>query len=367
MEENVIPNLKNATKPQRNKSIELLRIVLMLMIIASHVKAHGGIIYESFGVNSAFLAVLGFCGNLAVDVFIIITGYYSLQSKFNYKKIIRLLLEATFYSIILNAVSLICGNSTFSVNFVLATIFPEFFGSGYWFIFRYLQLYLLIPILNIGLKGVGQKFHLAIIVIFGMMFSAFPALAGGFFSIQNYQADVLAWFVWLYTLGAYLGLYGSVFFKKKKLTIWLLLSAVIVLIVAAIVKNYFSFQDDPSNLFLKGIRKMARILGDKSRNSMLVVIVALLMFIAFQNMTIKLPDIVYPIAGSVFGVYLLHDNGQFKNILWETICGTTRMQDSPWFPLYAIVIVIFVFTVCCIIDILVRKFIFKPLYKKIKL
>ena len=367
MEENVIPNLNNAEKPQRNKSIELLRIVLMLMIIASHVKAHGGIVYEKFGVNSAFLAVLGCCGNLAVNVFIVITGYYSWQSKFNYKKIIRLILEVTLYSIILNTVSLIYGNSTFSVNFVLATILPIFFGKGYWFIVRYLQLYLLIPLLNIGLKGVGQKFHLLLIVIFGIMFCAIPSLIGPFFTVQDYQYSTLIWFVWLYALGAYLGIYGSVFYRKKKLTLALLLLAILILIVAIVVKNYYSFQDDPNHLFLKGIRKVSRILGDQSRNAMLIVIISLLMFIAFQNMTIKLPNIVYPIAGSVFGVYLLHDNSEFKNILWQTICGTTRMQNSPWFPLYAIVIVILIFTVCCIIDILVRKFIFKPLYKKIKL
>lgn len=86
---------------ERNALIELLRVILMLMIISSHYSAHGD--YEQFTIarlswQTFVLQVLAFGGKIANNAFILITGYYLISSKINYKRVLHLLMEMFFYS-----------------------------------------------------------------------------------------------------------------------------------------------------------------------------------------------------------------------------------------------------------------------------
>lgn len=66
----------------RNSSIELLRIISMLMIILSHCCIHGlDSLSSKYFINNFFTTVF-FLGNLGVIIFMLITGYYTIESKF---------------------------------------------------------------------------------------------------------------------------------------------------------------------------------------------------------------------------------------------------------------------------------------------
>ena len=83
---------KDTACSERNSSIELLRIVLMFMIIASHYVVHGG--YADFAqMNLSWqimlLQIISFGGNIANDAFILVTGYYLIQSEVKYRRVGR--------------------------------------------------------------------------------------------------------------------------------------------------------------------------------------------------------------------------------------------------------------------------------------
>ena len=83
---------KDTACSERNSSIELLRIVLMFMIIASHYVVHGG--YTDFTqMNLSWqimlLQLISFGGNIANDAFILVTGYYLIQSEVKYRRVGR--------------------------------------------------------------------------------------------------------------------------------------------------------------------------------------------------------------------------------------------------------------------------------------
>lgn len=81
-------------KTSRNSSIELLRIISMAMIVACHFATHGDF---SFDTKSLFIPRLWWDfiemgGNLEVDIFVLISGYFLITDSgkiFNLKRILK--------------------------------------------------------------------------------------------------------------------------------------------------------------------------------------------------------------------------------------------------------------------------------------
>lgn len=76
---------------KRNIGLDLLRILAMLMIVMLHYLLYSGALKTEFGTNTNYIAwiVEAFC-IVAVNCYIYITGYFSINSKFNVKKVFKL-------------------------------------------------------------------------------------------------------------------------------------------------------------------------------------------------------------------------------------------------------------------------------------
>ena len=94
----------NITKKERNSNLELLRIIAMLFIVASHFAFHGFGSLGSFNEvnfiiansNNYLIYFLGMLGKIGVDVFVIISAYFMINSKFTFKKLLTLGGKFTF-------------------------------------------------------------------------------------------------------------------------------------------------------------------------------------------------------------------------------------------------------------------------------
>ena len=87
---------------RRESNFELLRIIAIIMVITSHFVVHGGI----KGTNSIYLintmySRIMILGCIANHIFIFLSGYFLVKSNFNIRKVIKLILEMTFYSLII--------------------------------------------------------------------------------------------------------------------------------------------------------------------------------------------------------------------------------------------------------------------------
>lgn len=85
----------------RSSNIELFRIVLMLIIIAHHYVVNSGIAtlydYAHISANMVFLQIFGFGGKMAINCFLLISGYFMILTEYDKKKLIRLYTEIKFY------------------------------------------------------------------------------------------------------------------------------------------------------------------------------------------------------------------------------------------------------------------------------
>ena len=88
---------------RRNATVELLRIVAMIMIICLHGLDKGGLlkIYVGSG-KSAYLGswLLESLAIVGLNLYVLITGYFMCKSNITFKKFLKLLLEIYFYRII---------------------------------------------------------------------------------------------------------------------------------------------------------------------------------------------------------------------------------------------------------------------------
>lgn len=85
-------------KKQRQSNIELLRIISILFIISFHYAYKCSYNFEEFTVNKFIIKAFYMFGELGVNLFFLITGYFMCKGKFSFKKNIRnLFLFFNFY------------------------------------------------------------------------------------------------------------------------------------------------------------------------------------------------------------------------------------------------------------------------------
>lgn len=189
--------VKNKAGNQRNSSIELLRIISMIMIVACHFATHGG-----FSFNTQFLSAprlwwnfIEMGGNLGVDVFVLISGYFLVVSKsggLNLRKILKFWGQVFIYSVAIYIVFCIVGKTDFEFISCVKAIFPITFGS-WWFASTYFVLYLMHPFINKLLQKLDKKTYKALVVMLLITWCVIPT-----FTTSDFQSNNLLWFITLY-------------------------------------------------------------------------------------------------------------------------------------------------------------------------
>ena len=73
-------------KKKRNSSLELLRIIAMLMIVAAHLSQRGNWLWNNADIELSFnhflMNIIICFGQVGVAIFFTITGYFLFQSKY---------------------------------------------------------------------------------------------------------------------------------------------------------------------------------------------------------------------------------------------------------------------------------------------
>ena len=102
-----------------------------------------------------------------------------------------------------------------------------------------------------------------------------------------------------------------------------------------------------------------------NRNSILTLLGAVCLFMAFATMNPRTNRFVNAVASATFGVYLLHDSELFRNLFWVDIFRNSSYQSTPLIIPYSIAVTVVVFIGCAVID-LARQYILEnPLFSLI--
>lgn len=212
---------KILNKPRRCANIELLRIVSMMLIIASHLCNHymemDGSLWP-FPSGFLFLQSIKSITYIAVNMYVLISAYFLCESTFKSKRIIMIWLEVLFYSLIIGIPHIINGGVDFSRKI---TVFLPILMSEYWFATVFIGLLLVSPFINISIRSMNQETLLINCFVLLSLTSIVPTFIGPFSRWVAYGGSCgLLWFITLYYCASYVRLYVKEDFllsNKKKL------------------------------------------------------------------------------------------------------------------------------------------------------
>ena len=181
---------------QRKSNIELLRIIAMLMIVSSHYCVHGSqykTALQSLNFDGIFLHSV-ILGNLGVDIFFMISGYFLSKSErpFKLHKALSLWLQVWMYSISI-AIILLLFNMNIGKTEFIKSIFPTTFFQ-YDFFTVYLLIYFLSPFLNLLLKNLVRREFMILIFIL-ILFVSVPETLLGRAYLDSYVLDAVICYI----------------------------------------------------------------------------------------------------------------------------------------------------------------------------
>ena len=321
---------------RRNSALELLRIICMILIIMHHFAVHGGYnLEETSTLNILWVQFLSLGGKLGVNCFIMISGYFLINSTFKIKKLIKLLVEVWFYSIVIYLIFIFTGYIQFSVSNLFVNITPILHCNN-GFATTYVLLYILSPYINKFLLSLTKTQYKKFLTILFVIWSVIPT-----FTTIEFQYLDLIWFIIIYSFAAYIRLFPCNFFDKCKLNFFIaILNYLFIFLFALFIDiiargNTFLIEH---GTYFKGVNKVP------------LFIASFTLFLAFKNMNIKYNKYINIISATTFGIYLIHDNPNMRIFLWKHLFKCSELVKNNYFIIYSIFIIIAVFVVCSLID-----------------
>ena len=209
---------------KRMANFELLRLLAMVMVVVMHFLSHS----DSLIMLDQPLSKVRVLGSLleafslaAVNTYLLLSGYLGTRSSFKPGKAVSLLCQIWFYALLVPVILGLSGVSVtaskLGIYGVIQYIFP-IETEHYWFATSYLMLYLLTPVLNRAAVNLTKRQFGIVLGGLLILFSGIKSISPVVFAFDRYGYD-LAWFICVYLVGAYLGLYGGERLKKSG---WLL-------------------------------------------------------------------------------------------------------------------------------------------------
>lgn len=127
-------------KKERNVSIELLRLVCMMMIVFYHFVAKSTEVY-TVAWHKALIIPL----HVAVVCFVLITGYFGVR--LTMRKVVGLLSQIVFYGVVVYSVCHLA-SGTFSLKGLAHAFMPLSHNPDMWFARTYFLFLLCVPLIN---------------------------------------------------------------------------------------------------------------------------------------------------------------------------------------------------------------------------
>lgn len=323
-------------KKERNSSLELLRIISILLIILHHFAIHRDYNNQTIS-NRLFLDLAIIGGKVGVTIFILITGYYMIENKWSLKKVIKIILETLFYTVGITITFYLSGYLTLTKEIIYISLTP-IIHSTYWFVTTYIILYLLTPFINKMLKQLTKKEYEKFVIILIIIQSIIPMI----FLVENTISN-LGWFILIYSIGAYIKLYPNKYFENKSLNKKLTIILYFILYGIMILIDYLNYK---YNISLKKIDSIYYT----NINSIFILLISICLFLCFLKIEIKSNKIINILAKSTLGVYIIHDNPFMRRFLWKVIFTYQYNLETWKLIIFAIDSVFLVYITCIIID-----------------
>lgn len=353
-------------KTERVSNLEFLRIVSMLLIIAFHATRISK--FPELEIVPWFVKVtnivVGSWGILGVDLFVIISAWFMVDSKHTVRKVVTVLLQTTAYLLFFivafpfyeySLYHTLKGSVADTIYYTLEKIVDPLWSRQYWFVTAYVLMLLVSPLMNKLLKQTDViQLKKTLILFFFIPFCAqFSA---------SLVCDVAS-FCYIYVLVGYIKLYGRVIQYKKFATIYNIALLTSFLIIIKIV-DVFTMD---SNFLIRICVKILSAYFGIGRHSIPILILSLLIFIRAVTANSFYNKMINWIAMRVFGVYLFHENPSVNvcNLFMTHLIANGILCPNAWFPVVYVGAVLVIFVVGIVFETVLYYVIYGPITRKV--
>lgn len=336
----------------RQANYELLRIIAMFMVVTLHYLNHTGMLLTAGGEGGGarFLGMLveSFC-IVAVNVYVMISGYFLVEAGFKVKRIVTLVCQVLFYAVMIPLImmgsGLVVGGGESGIYRLQQYLLP-LQSEHYWFAASYVYLYLFTPVLNTAVKAMSRKQMQITIGGLLLLFCGLKSVVPVQFAMDRFGYD-FGWFLCVYLLAAYIRLYGCPFIRDAKRA-WELYIGCCLLIFAMGAGLYMINAKTGQLAYYMEV--------PYHYNFILCLLGAAGLFMAFRYVRIpkgKVSELICKLSPLTFGVYLFHEHIDIRNewVGWiEEFTGPAAQTGVLGFVVRLLVSVFVVYAAGSFID-----------------
>ncbi len=324
---------------QRKSNFEILRIVSIVMILIFHNVYKSGIDLtpdistlgggsSAIVINRIICDIITHFGEIGVDCFVLISGYFAPETKFKWKKAILYVCSVQFYIILNKLLRAYYGLVPLSNWKFSDWLFPVY-RNLFWFCTAYFLIYIITPYLKKLIEVLSKKEFTSLIISQLLIWSILPTFIlcmiyknGKAESIPYYNRYL--WLIVVYLIGAYIRLYGVPYFKNLKRCLIGLAAVWALLIFFIIGTEYRIFP-----------WKTLSQVYFWPPNTMPVISISVLMLLIFKYINVPYLRIVNFVASCTLGIYMFHD-GELQRYYWQHFTDIIKHYESPYFILWII-------------------------------
>lgn len=205
-------------KNSRNSNIELLRILAVGGVTILHYNYnHAFSTVNQDGTNYLFLMIMESLCICAVDLFMLISGYFSWKNKvISVIKIADLLVETIFIQIVFGVISALISGTHLEIKNLVRMMIPVNY-----YVVLYLVVYVISPFLNSLICILSKRQFSILVGLLMLLFSVLPYLTDTFTFLTGFDINDMSTisrkgsgygytiinFLLMYIIGAYIGKY----------------------------------------------------------------------------------------------------------------------------------------------------------------
>ena len=341
---------------RKNVSIELIRIIAMLMVVTLHTNGYGFNAVWSTMPEKKWIVLSEIICIIAVDLYILITGYFLKNFKFSIKKILRLELAVIIYNVGIYLALVVFHKIDFNYLSFIKKFFPVL-TQAYWFYTSYFVLYFLLPFFKKAYLCLEkQNMTKALVIVLIILTSLFPSIypSNDILAIRGGYS-----YIWFFTL-----IFTSAYLRDHKLKLSNIKKIVITILI--IIIQYVLYYHSKNIHILDLVPAWRNYMF--SYNSILVFIQAIMIFTMLSEIEIKnkiVTKTILFLSPLTFAVYLIHLQPDLLPFLWKKFLYHAGYVGTSKVYLYYFADIFGVYFACSFIE-FIRITVFK-LIGKIKI
>lgn len=322
----------NTIKAQRESNMELCRIIAISLVVMVHSQFATFGIPQEYNSISIIRIILQSISIIGVNVFVLISGYYSIKLKKN--SIINILYICIFYGIINLLSQFYLGTFNIKSIFIIS--------RSNWFIPYYLGLMLISPILNTWIENTNKNIFKKVLIallLFECWFGFFPDAV----QIPMFNSGcTITSFMILYLLARYYKLYGIPIFNRFNTGIGYVFATIIIALTSIFALNL--------GLSSHWVNKPF------DSDNPVVIFSAFCFMIYFTKKKINYSPIINRFATSTLAVLLIHTSSIGRKVLRMIYAEIIQYNTIEYILLLFLTIIIVYFISTLIDEIRIRTY-----------